>query len=186
MGLIIFGTIWFWTFFSIAAILIIWFLEDALDYRNPYRNSGGGTKATMIVIVFLLLYFFFGSKEQFVQALFFVKDNPVTIILMSISYFFIGIIWSIVKWYFYLQGWKMYYFKKESKKNGISSGNIPKGSENKNRIITWISYWPFSMLWTIINEPARKISMYIYSKIEGIYDKMAKSVFSDSISNDEK
>jgi len=187
MGLIIFGTIWFWTLLSVVAILIIWFLEDAIDYGKSYKDTGGGTKATMTIFAFLTLYFFFGSKEQFVQALYYIKDNPGTIILMLTSYVAIGVIWSIVKWYFYLQGFKMYYTKRNgSGKNGISLKTIPKGADNKNRIITWMSYWPFSMIWTMINEPVRKIFRYIYSKIEGIYDKMAKSVFSDSVSNEEE
>ena len=187
MGLIIFGTIWFWTLLSVVAILIIWFLEDAINYEKTYRDTGGGTKVTMTILAFLTLYFFFGSKEQFVQALYYIKGNPGTIILSIASYVVIGVIWSIVRWYFYLQGFKIHYIRKNGPtKNGISFRGIPKGADNKNRILTWMSYWPFSMFWTIINEPFRKVFRYIYSKIEGIYDKMAKSVFSDSISNEEE
>lgn len=186
MGLLLFGTIWFWTLLSVVAILIIWFLEDAIDYDRTYRDTGGGTKATVTFFIFLALCYFFGSKEQFVESLYFIKDNPGTIILMLISYVVIGVIWSIVKWYFYLQGFKMHHIIRNGTENGISLRNIPRGSQNKNRIITWMSYWPFSMIWTIINEPVRKIFKYIYSKIEGIYDKMSKSVFYDYISKEEK
>ena len=49
--------------------------------------------------------------------------------------------------------------------------------ENKSRIISWMTYWPWSMLWTILNDPIRKIMKQIFYQIKGLLVAMAMSTF---------
>jgi hypothetical protein len=49
---------------------------------------------------------------------------------------------------------------------------MPLGSENKSSIIAWISYWPLSLLGTLLNNPFRRLFEYVYSLVADAYDKI--------------
>lgn len=177
MGIFLIGTLWFWILFGVASCLIIFFLEDALRYN---RDIGGGTKSTLVILAVLILYYFLGSREDIFNLLTFVKDHPFLTLSRIGMYIGVGVIWSFFKWFFYLTNIKE---KLLSKYNNdltkIYEYEIPAAADNKSRIITWMSYWPFSALWTLINEPFRKTFKFIYSKIEGIFQAMSDRIFKD-------
>lgn len=50
----------------------------------------------------------------------------------------------------------------------------PKGIENKSTIVAWISYWPLSLLATLLNNPFRRLFEYVYSLVSGLYDRISK------------
>ncbi len=52
---------------------------------------------------------------------------------------------------------------------------IPKASDKKSLITSWISYWPASLAATLLNNPFRKFFEWIYSIVSGVYDKMGQS-----------
>lgn len=54
---------------------------------------------------------------------------------------------------------------------------MPSAKENKSRILTWMFYWPFSGIWTIINDPVRRAFQWIYRRLEGVYQKITVSAF---------
>ena len=178
MGFLIFGTLWFWLLTIGASILIIYIMEEALS--NEYKDGGGGMLSTLTLVACVILYYFFGSKEDVQNVFIFIKDHPILTLLRIVAYMFIGIIWSIFKWYFFLQNKKESLMKRiETEGNGIRDYDIPKARRNKSRIISWMSYWPFSAFWTLINEPVKKMFKQIYSKIEKIYEKMSDKIFAD-------
>jgi hypothetical protein len=59
----------------------------------------------------------------------------------------------------------------------------PQAREHKSDIMLWMTYWPFSCLWTIINDPIRKIFRTIYTHIatslQKISDRMFKGAMAD-------
>jgi len=55
--------------------------------------------------------------------------------------------------------------------------NMPSAKGNKSRILTWMFYWPFSGIWTIINDPVRRAFQWIYKRLEGVYQKITVSAF---------
>jgi hypothetical protein len=187
VGFLIFGTLWFWLLVSVASISIIWILESAL-YGS--RHNGGGLYSTLVIIGCVILYYFCGSKQDVEDFFVFIKDHPVLSLLRILIYIGIGLVWSVFKWYFFLQNTKekllkqIEYRKEEypgnTKLNGpIHESDFPKAKDNKARIISWMSYWPFSAFWTLINEPVKKIFKFIYTKFEGVFTYMEKKVFSD-------
>ena len=101
MGFLLFGTVWFWLLFGGAAILIIWFLESALDYERD-RDNGGGFFSTLTLAACILLYYFFGSSEDVRNILIYLKDHPGQALLRVGIYIVLGLVWSIFKWYFFL------------------------------------------------------------------------------------
>lgn len=49
----------------------------------------------------------------------------------------------------------------------------------KSRIIAWIAYWPPSLLWTIINDPVRRIAQHIYYAIAGLLSNISDHAWRD-------
>lgn len=58
---------------------------------------------------------------------------------------------------------------------------MPIGSENKSAIIAWISYWPLSLLATLLNNPFRRLFEYVYSLVANAYDKISERHFKSLI-----
>jgi hypothetical protein len=191
MGIFVIGTIWFWILLGVSAGLILFFLERPL---GGFRDDGGGAESTAVILVAFVLYWFLGSSQDILDLAIYVRDNAWHVISMIAFYFFIGVIWSIAKWYFFLMNIKDGLLAKVEydKQNKLTTrgkdwikDQIPQAKNNKNRITTWMSYWPFSMLWTLINEPIKKAFRYIYARIEGIFQKMSNHIFRD-LTDDEK
>jgi len=167
MELFAFGTIGFWILSAVLFVMVIISLE--------YEEWGGGVATASFIGFFLILYFF-GGKEFVMGIGSYIKHNTGTIIGFGLAYLGIGLVWSFVKWYFYLLGKKDYITE-----NNVThiENYIPKAKDNKGRIISWMSYWPFSAFWTIINDPIKRMFRFIYARFENLYDKMEKKMFSD-------
>ncbi len=54
---------------------------------------------------------------------------------------------------------------------------IPMASENKALITSWISHWPISALWTLINDPIKKLLNFIFNQIKSVFQKMSNRIF---------
>lgn len=54
---------------------------------------------------------------------------------------------------------------------------IPAASKFKEKITTWILWWPTSAFWTILNDPLVKLANAIYDKFQGIYTRIANKAF---------
>lgn len=63
---------------------------------------------------------------------------------------------------------------------------MPKGLNNKASIIAWISYWPLSLVATLLNNPFRRLFEYTYSLVSGLYDKIGSSHKANALKNLEK
>ena len=50
---------------------------------------------------------------------------------------------------------------------------MPSGTDNKASIISWISYWPLSLTATLLNNPFRRLWLYVYSMCSGVYDRIS-------------
>lgn len=55
----------------------------------------------------------------------------------------------------------------------------PLVSRNKGKIIGWMTYWPWSGLWMLINDPIRRIFRYLYEHISGLLQRMSDRIFAD-------
>jgi len=50
---------------------------------------------------------------------------------------------------------------------------------HKGRVISWMSYWPWSLFWTILNDPIRRLMRRIYYRIKGILQGISDRAFKD-------
>lgn len=60
---------------------------------------------------------------------------------------------------------------------------LPKVSENKGRILFWGSYWIASSVWTIINDPLRRLFSLILRRISAMMQNMANKAFDGDSNN---
>lgn len=56
-------------------------------------------------------------------------------------------------------------------------GYIPNIRKNKSRILMWMFYWPFSSVWTLVNDPIKRAFKHIFAKLNKVYESITKSVF---------
>lgn len=162
---------WFW----IVAI------ETILMLRFMAKDWGGGATVSLIVSL-LLLQFLAG-----VNIWGYILANPFTVILYALGYFAIGIIWSFVKWYFYLKGVKLKYEKYIKTHEKKRSFGFPLVSDHKDDIVFWMSYWPFSLIWTCIDDFIEQIFKTLWNLLKNVYqgvsDRMFKDIKSEILDN---
>jgi len=56
-------------------------------------------------------------------------------------------------------------------------GVIPSAQNHKEKIVTWILWWPTSAFWTILNDPLVKLANWMYGRFQGLYKKIAFRAF---------
>jgi hypothetical protein len=169
---LIFGSIGFYIFAFLFVVFIVCALE--IETENPREDYGGGGKATFIFFAALAVYFFFGSNQHLINIGLFLKENLGTAFFFFFLYFGIGVVWSFFKWFFFLRKIRDGYNDRGYK---IDQDDIPVAKKNKNRLASWITYWPLSGFWTLVNDPVRKFVNILVESFGGFYDKMSASAF---------
>ena len=177
----VFGTLWFWLLSVAAVITVISFVE--LGYPG---------RATTTVLAFLLIMHFLGGG--LLNALNWISANPGTSIGAFVLYFVVGTVYCIAKWYAFLLNKRDEFRKRGSivkkSKNDYSSDKetktAPKPSDYRSELVGWIIYWPFSGLWTLINDPVKRIAQGIYMQIEVLLQRISDNVFKNEVIKKEK
>jgi hypothetical protein len=178
-GLFALGSLGFWVLF--AAFNIAMFAWTELEY------SGW---ATLGVLMALGLMNWLGDVSIFGL----IAANPQYAIYFLVSYFIVGTFWSVIKWWFYAKKERRKYDVVKADflaRNGISGTSIPetmkrdfsryldgidvhpKVSKHKERIYHWIVFWPWSLLWTLINDPVKRLAEELYNGIKAFLQKIS-------------
>jgi len=53
----------------------------------------------------------------------------------------------------------------------------PRATKNKARITAWASFWPFSFVGTLLNDPVRRLFNFLFNQFKALYQRMADWVF---------
>lgn len=53
----------------------------------------------------------------------------------------------------------------------------PQVNQHKAQIYLWMVYWPWSMIWTIINDPVRRVFRWIYTQIRATLQAISDHVW---------
>lgn len=186
LTLLAFGTIWFW----FLAFAMICFLTMLVENEHGF----GAT----VVFLFSLLALDWIWRVPLISI---VWLHPGTTLTLVAVYFVIGTIWSIIKWYLYLHNKLVTYNERkadfleahhateltpqlasEMKQSMCSSWGprypiAPNAREHKSDLTLWATYWPFSMLGTMLNDFVRKVWEYIYELFQSTYQKISHRVF---------
>lgn len=172
-----FFTFWFWFLVAVALVAIVTFIE--------FDKFLGAT--TVFIITGFLLYFG-GNAPEFKSLFAYIKDNPANVLVFAICYVIMGVIWSIVKYYFYLRAFKDKY--EDAKKAGthldrFADTDAKYVKPNMEKIMIWMVWWIPSMLWTMVNDPIRRFFRWVYYRIVGVYDIMYKKMIGDILAEQE-
>ena len=115
------------------------------------------------------------------------------------AYLVVGTLWGIGKWYLYVSRQVMSYKEHRQEfliNSGIAHAAVdmivparlkahwrraggrrlrgrPVARQNKRRIISWMCFWPTSMVWAVIDEPWRRI----YNAISALLQRIADSIY---------
>ncbi|MBI5733173.1 hypothetical protein HY967_04490 [Candidatus Jorgensenbacteria bacterium] len=186
--LFVFGTFWFWTLAVIATIIII----ACIDHNENF------TGATASLVIALLLLQFLGDVKVFSYVL----EQPFMGLIYFVMYLGAGTAWSIIKWWRFVGKRKSEYdrakaeFLTRHKVEGNAIPNVlksewrdrcrhesyaeaPQARQHKGKIVGWMCYWPWSLFWTLLDDPIKKILQTIYQWLQGIYQAISIRAYRD-------
>jgi hypothetical protein len=129
-----------------------------------------GTAATISVLVVLLVL----QWRTPVKAFTYVYTHPLSAIVGVTAYFSIGACWSVVKWWFAEKA-RVRRAKRERGKDWRTARTQP--ATYKATVLVWIGYWPFSLVWTLINDPFKRLVRWIYDELLRVYQRITDHVW---------
>jgi hypothetical protein len=141
-----------------------------------------------------LLYLGGSSLSEFWATL---TSDPARVVNYVLIYLGVGVVWGVTKWFFLLMKIrdKLVWFRNNYSISGPLSeqqarefinysdlrhygGEIPpRVSDSKSRILAWMAFWPFSMPWTLINDPVKRVFNMLYMSIAGALQGMSNRMF---------
>lgn len=180
MELVFLSSIWFWIVFSVlgfVSLVSLSYSDDEFPVVPGICFLGFG--------IFMKL--FFGVELS-------LMDHISQVLILLSSYIVSGCIWSIFRWYLLcLDALEKTKLKKEEML--ATNGEIseygkerlqlmkPIASQNKGRIIGWITYWPLSLIHFACFDFVKRLVTGLYNKLknfmQSISDKMFKGVLED-------
>ena len=96
-----------------------------------------------------------------------------------LTYFVVGTLWSVIKWYLYLLRVKE---KAEHYHREGEAWERPRESyatNNKDRIAGWIFHWPLSMIQSAFGDFLFRVVSWIIKRLGNVYGAIGNSVFAD-------
>jgi hypothetical protein len=180
----IIGGVWFWLLSAVAVVVLLWEVHE----DRPVIGL------VTIGMYFALIHLF--GNASIPSA---VSHSPWTVYLGIPIYVLSGITWATIKWALYVNRYALRYakercdFLQSRSKNPenitvktivppelreewkkYSRGKVkPRARDKKWEIITWMCYWPLSMLWTALDEPWR----YIYEALSGMFQAISDKIY---------
>ena len=181
-----FGTIWFWIL-AVAFVCIMIACSEK-------ESIGGGIFAA---ICFTTLYFLFGAGVAVFK---WIIANPFLSLGIVVGYIVAGFLYMFLKWLSFTRGVRRKY--KIKREEFLSSwsviGNVMPDSlkkewnkkltederrmldgfhpnRYKQRLVDWMLFWPFSALWTVLNDPLRRLGEWIVEQFNGVLAQIGKS-----------
>lgn len=115
----------------------------------------------------------------------FANEHARELLFGLLAYIPLGVGWSMFRWWKVLKRWsKEIVAVKDEWKPGWQNNTwdeylslrIPKPSDNKDRIVFWIAYWPLSVFAFIAFDFLADCGRWLYERISGIYQAMADRV----------
>jgi len=166
------GGAWFWILIGIAlgAITI------SVEARRP-----NGVYATIAFLAGMVVFMSAGSWGNFHLAVVYAQQNPLSLIGWIALYLLIGLLWSAVRWQVYLRNKRRRILDelRSSITGTVFGARTPTASEHRDDIIMWMSFWPFSIWWRIIEDPVRWAFVSLYEWCEAGFDRIAKASFAE-------
>lgn len=189
VGLLAFGSVGFWVFL-VAFTILFWALLEV-------DKLGWATTSTVVA---LFLFSHFGNFDL----MHVIRANPIIFVELVILHFLVGVLWATAKWFFHVRNRANKFRDGRNewmRQRNIRRGTIldreqreqmftdnymlrglavrPKAKDNKARIFAWMVYWPWSMSWSIVNDPVIWIWKQLFVNVARTLDNIAKRLYRD-------
>jgi hypothetical protein len=177
---LLFGAPLFWLLIIAESSLLFWALDEETD-------TSVGTIETVSLLAVLLILQFFSNVKVFT----YIWAYPVRSVGFLALYLLIGGGWSIGKWWF-AETSKFHRVKEEFLRrkhaNAITdelkvdwASTIEREKTNprdqQSRFLGWIAYWPWSLFWTILNDPLKRAARRVYYELQATYQRITDHVW---------
>ena len=73
--------------------------------------------------------------------------------------------------------WRQARWQSATRSAGITGEVKPMVRANKTRVLAWMTYWPASMTWTLIDDPVRRAFLALYDGIGGSLQRISDRRF---------
>ncbi|MBI4142378.1 hypothetical protein HY480_00710 [Candidatus Uhrbacteria bacterium] len=185
--LFILGSVGFWILFGFMSLMVLVATEGSESFGL----------ATTTVIAFFVLLAICGDFNVVTA----VRRTPLTAGGVCAGYIVAGVLWSMVKWYLFLRERRDDYNERKAlflQEHQMEGAVIPDGlkgawrnrigyghsaphvRDHKTRIVRWMVYWPWSLLWFCVNDPVRRFFRMLFNRIVGIYERIQRRVWGDA------
>jgi hypothetical protein len=177
----------FWALVALTIGLVMW----GLEHESPLSS-------TFVVMLFAATLVCF-SDLHLESVWMWVTSHRLLLTEYVVGYIAAGGVYAFVKWYFFTLNKadqieenidsyrnnyaKGYYNGKFDTLADYLQSLAPAPMENKGRIYLWMAYWPCSALWTLINDPLKRIYRFFLDMMSATMTKISKQVFSRRFGN---
>jgi hypothetical protein len=108
------------------------------------------------------------------------------------GYFVVGAAWSVAKWWFaetsrvrHVRSLYVERYSDQTLKGFQTWAEFIKPlksrpSQHKADITAWITFWPVSLVWTMVDDPVRRLCRRIYDELQGVYQRITDRVWQQS------
>lgn len=184
LELFAFGTLAFWGLIFVLGVIITVLVE----------NEQGPWATTVAIATAVALNWLWK-----IPILHTVSENKLAALVWLLAYYVLGVVWMLIKWTAFVHKgigkyneFKADFLKasnateltpelaaklKEKIESRYGAKNvdidIPTARENKGRIIRWMTYWPFSIIGTLLNDVVRKLWHHIYTFLATTLDRIS-------------
>lgn len=143
-------------YFLLGAIVFLLVLSALVEHEY-------GSVVTFLLLTSIVILYFVQGKELFLEYYSFIKQNSGAITLGVLGYILVGFLYSFAKWYEFVK-----YYKTRS-----ASKLPPQVKDEITSVARWVSYWPFGVIWFLLNEPIS----YLINKLSYAYDSIARRIY---------
>jgi len=182
------GSFWFWTLLVASFILVV-FMAEVWD--APFWAA-----ATVIATLVALDLLGDAGLWSWVLA------NPLLIGAGAGVYVVGGTLWSFVKWYIFVRKRREGYLdqraqfmvdhkleekdkipptllRKWQSQLSYSNREMPSARKEKSRILRWMVYWPWSVIYSLFADLVREVFLIIYARMATTFQRISESIYGD-------
>jgi hypothetical protein len=162
---------WLWPVligFTILAVL-------CLEYEKGWGAA--------IMVIGTIAVIHFGLQFNILR---WILEHPGTITVGIVLYFVVGTGWSFFKWWEFLHKTKEEHdlLRAEWNRHWANSPNPPthllprriEAHHHKDRILMWMTYWPWSVAAFVFVDGIKKVFTAIYNKVAPAFQRMADRI----------
>jgi len=170
LGFMFAAGIWFWLLFIVMSIAIIGAIEI---------ESGVAAFLSILSGIIILWLFSGHITPSFSGTIEWLNQHWLQCIIYVASYALIGVLWSSVKLYFYTHNLadKLktdYTDQADRDRSWKIQTNL---RVLRGRLMCWMTYWPWSLFWTLINDPIKHFYRFAYNKMIIVYQWVIDSAY---------